>query len=236
MSRSLPERPNLEQLRKQAKDLRKAHKQGNASVCRMLRHLSRFAGSSDADILKAGLSLSEAQHALAREYGFKSWAALAHGVRKGRPAAENSAFTDMTAKATIEELRPGMPYRIGGTTKCHLCDRPATVHVTDRSEGKTVERHYCIGHAARASLANEKANIPIYPVKYAATVPVTQDQIERQELIRVTLPDGSERRMKLPRDIGIMEGFAMTVGPRHGAAGGKYGVLFSFRIIRPPRH
>jgi hypothetical protein len=231
MSRSLPERPNLEQLRKQAKDLFRAQKRGEVSVCPILRHLGRFAGSSDAGILKARLSLSEAQHALAREYGFKSWAALAHGVRKGRPGAEKSAFTDMTPEATIEELRPGMFYRIGGTIKCHLCDRPATVHVTDRSEGKMVERHYCTGHGERASLVNGKVNIPIYPVKYAVTVPVTQDQVERQELIRVTLPDGSERRMKLPRDIG----FAMTVGPRHGAAGEKYSVRFSFRIIRPPR-
>ena len=55
MSRSLPERPSLEQLRKQAKDLLKAQRQGDASVCPVLRHLPRFAGASDEDVLKAGL-------------------------------------------------------------------------------------------------------------------------------------------------------------------------------------
>ena len=55
--RRLPERPSLEQLRKQAKE-----------------HLETMrAGGEPA-------TLSAAQHALAREYGFESWPKLVHHV------------------------------------------------------------------------------------------------------------------------------------------------------------
>ena len=53
MSRSLPPRPNLEHLKKQAKDLLQDLKQKNPT-----------------------LKLADAQHALAREYGFASWPKL----------------------------------------------------------------------------------------------------------------------------------------------------------------
>ena len=60
--RRLPERPSLEQLRKQAKE-----------------HL---------DTLRAGdpsATLATAQHALAREYGFDSWPKLVHHVESLQP-------------------------------------------------------------------------------------------------------------------------------------------------------
>ena len=60
---SLPERPSLEQLRKQAKE-----------------HL---------DTLRAddpSVNLAAAQHALAREYGFESWPKLVHPVESMQPA------------------------------------------------------------------------------------------------------------------------------------------------------
>ena len=53
MSRNLPPHPNLEHLRKQAKDLLHELKQENPA-----------------------LQLADAQHALAREYGFASWPKL----------------------------------------------------------------------------------------------------------------------------------------------------------------
>jgi hypothetical protein len=53
MSRSLPSHPNLEHLKKQAKDLLNALKQQNPSA-----------------------RLADAQYALAREYGFASWPKL----------------------------------------------------------------------------------------------------------------------------------------------------------------
>ena len=54
----LPERPSLEHLRKQAKARRR----------------------------ERGIALSQAQHQLAREYGFASWPKLAHVIQANCPA------------------------------------------------------------------------------------------------------------------------------------------------------
>jgi ankyrin repeat protein len=61
--RRLPERPSLEQLRKQAKEYLDTLRSGDPSV-----------------------TLSAAQHALAREYGFESWPMLVHHVEAMQPA------------------------------------------------------------------------------------------------------------------------------------------------------
>ena len=68
MSRQLPPRPNLEYLRKEAKDL--------------LETLLRQDQSA---------KLSDAQHALAREYGFASWPALKASVEDRRAAFDQGA-------------------------------------------------------------------------------------------------------------------------------------------------
>ncbi len=88
MSRQLPPRPNLKQLKHQAKDLLRAHASGEPSVCEPLKLLRRFAKASDEEILAADLALHEAQYALAMEYGFASWNALKRHVEKvtGRPS------------------------------------------------------------------------------------------------------------------------------------------------------
>ena len=73
MNKQLPLRPSLEQLKKQAKDLRKAHQSADPEAApRIAEHLPRLADSSEKEILAAELSLQEAQHVLAGEYGFKS--------------------------------------------------------------------------------------------------------------------------------------------------------------------
>jgi ankyrin repeat protein len=61
--RRLPERPSLEQLRKQAKE-----------------HLDTLRATD------SSVSLAAAQHALARDYGFDSWPTLVHHVESIQPA------------------------------------------------------------------------------------------------------------------------------------------------------
>jgi hypothetical protein len=100
MPRSLPTRPSLEHLRKEARHLLTAHRRGDATACEVLRCLRRFAGASDADMLAAEVSLQEMQHALAAHYGFRSWAMLrkfcahvqplAFSVREGRCEARHA--------------------------------------------------------------------------------------------------------------------------------------------------
>jgi hypothetical protein len=82
--------PNLVQLKKQAKEILKAHAEGQTNVCPRLRRLSRFARAGVDEIMAADLALADVQHALAIEHGFKSWGQLKHALEKGerKPAPE----------------------------------------------------------------------------------------------------------------------------------------------------
>ena len=76
VTKSLPDSPNLNHLKDEAREIVNAHSREDASCCEVLRSLRRFEGKSDRDILSAELKLAEVQCALALAYGFESWAAL----------------------------------------------------------------------------------------------------------------------------------------------------------------
>lgn len=76
----LPQNPNLNHLKNEAKQVLRAHKERDASVCSMLRHHEDFADKSDAQVFATPLSLTQAQFALALDYGFKSWQDLKNFV------------------------------------------------------------------------------------------------------------------------------------------------------------
>ncbi|WP_321471787.1 ankyrin repeat domain-containing protein [uncultured Paludibaculum sp.] len=65
----LPARPSLAQYRKQAKELLKAYKDGDAAV---LERVKKFHPRSK-DLESAGCALADAQWVLALEHGFESW-------------------------------------------------------------------------------------------------------------------------------------------------------------------
>jgi ankyrin repeat protein len=70
---------NLEQQRKRAKDLRRAHRNGSIEAgARIARHLPRVQNQPVEQVLRSGFTLSEAQHVIAREAGFASWPRLKH--------------------------------------------------------------------------------------------------------------------------------------------------------------
>lgn len=69
MSQPLPARPNLEQLRKQAKDLLKSARAGDPAALRRWRENLTASGPGQ-------LSLADAQCVIAREHGFATWARL----------------------------------------------------------------------------------------------------------------------------------------------------------------
>lgn len=83
--KSLPKRPNLEFLKKEAKALRALHRQGDASCCDRIRQNDKsFNGQTDADILAAKFSINDTQRIIAREYGYSSWATLKRYVESIR--------------------------------------------------------------------------------------------------------------------------------------------------------
>ena len=76
-SPSLPARPNLGQLKKQAKDLLRAYRAAHPrALLRFRQSLPRLAGASDDHISLLSLSLRDAHLVVAREYGFDNWGAM----------------------------------------------------------------------------------------------------------------------------------------------------------------
>ena len=76
MTLRLPDQPSLSSLKYHAKQIVKRHHAGDAGICDPLRSLHKWRSSSDAEILHADLTLADAQHALALQYGFANWLAL----------------------------------------------------------------------------------------------------------------------------------------------------------------
>ena len=95
---SLPMRPNLEHLRKQAKDLLKAYRSGQRSaLARFRASLPRLSQLTDAALVRPSLSLGDAQRVVAAEYGFSSWLGMRNYVeRKDRSPMIESNMIEMT--------------------------------------------------------------------------------------------------------------------------------------------
>jgi len=83
MQKPLPDRPSLEQLKKQAKELVKSHRTQDASTVALIREfLPAFAGKTDDEITLFPFALHDAQSVVARQYGFRSWSHLRDHVEK----------------------------------------------------------------------------------------------------------------------------------------------------------
>src|SRR5262249_19804434 len=76
----LPDRPNLEQLKKQAKTLLRMAESKDSAALQRFAELPAFAGKSAAEIGALDLALHDAQSVIAREHGFSSWNALREEV------------------------------------------------------------------------------------------------------------------------------------------------------------
>jgi ankyrin repeat protein len=93
MSDSLPERPDLGQLRRQAKELRDAARRGDAAA------VERF-GRHHPAALQGVASLASAQLVIARELGFASWPRL-------KAAIDAAADVDRRAHALVSAVIEG---------------------------------------------------------------------------------------------------------------------------------
>jgi hypothetical protein len=111
--RVLPPNPNLAHLKYQAKDLLKDHAASDPRAAQRLREFHpRFPSAADNEIYAAGLSLSDAQLAIAREYGFPSWARLKHHIEKPSPSNQlnlphHKRIEDPTFRRAVELIDSG---------------------------------------------------------------------------------------------------------------------------------
>jgi ankyrin repeat protein len=100
MKRELPPRPNLEQLKNQAKTLLKAHRAADAVALDRIRESHpRLRNSTAADIASFPLTLADAQRVIAGEYGFTTWAQLKARVATQGPKGSVSEVVEALRQA-----------------------------------------------------------------------------------------------------------------------------------------
>ncbi|MBT3267835.1 hypothetical protein HN371_11805 [Candidatus Poribacteria bacterium] len=136
----LPARPNIEQLKNQAKDLRASHGSGSPeSIPRLRDHLPSLSGASDAAVLAAKFSLLDAQLVVAREYGFDNWHMLAEHVESlAHPPTPIGPDADPKTRRVERLVRDGLmspreaEYVLAGTTHWLRDDMTLAGEYTDR--------------------------------------------------------------------------------------------------------
>lgn len=118
----LPDRPNIEQLKTQAKDLLAAYRNGDGDALARFRNaLHAAAGRDDTAISALGLRLHDAQSCIAREHGFSSWTdlssfVLARNAQSADPSKQQSNWLRLVYAGDIaggmDSARPGVAARL----------------------------------------------------------------------------------------------------------------------------
>src|SRR5262245_51999550 len=100
-------KPNLENLKKQAKLILRWHRDQHYPVAAQIRRLMpRFLNVPDSEILAASFNLSDAQEMVARQHGFDSWQELKAGLSTTSPKVKSSPSKSSPSKATIVSAEP----------------------------------------------------------------------------------------------------------------------------------
>ena len=99
-----PPRPCLENRKKQAKTLLKALRSGELAAARRFQaNLPRLHHRSPEKILQDRVTLQEAQHVLAREYGFRNWSALRQALVSGSALGLLEGLSDDEVHSVVSQ-------------------------------------------------------------------------------------------------------------------------------------
>ena len=109
MSRQLPPRPNLEQLRKQAKSLLKRRQSADPEALTRIREAHpRWKNLSEDQLAASPFALADAQLVVAGEYGFATWSKLQAHVKTLEAASETAdavaSLRDAAGKGDLPRL------------------------------------------------------------------------------------------------------------------------------------
>jgi hypothetical protein len=176
-TRSLPSRPSLAQLRIQASELRRLHREGKLSAAaRIVAHHPRMKGQRPEAVLDRPLALADAQLVLAREYGFDTWAELKHRVEVGSRVAKfkpHPRFDEAVAAMDAGDLQ---------RLRNLITSDPALVHARTNLEPPY---HYFTG----ATLLHHVAGNPDRGRLDGTLGPLPRNSVE---IVRVLLDSGAD--------------------------------------------
>ena len=100
MKKQLPLRPNLEQLKNQAKAILRGQRVANPHILRQIQeHHLRWRKSTETEIANARFTLADAQLVIANQYGFETWAKLKRHVQLERATEPTEASVNRVREA-----------------------------------------------------------------------------------------------------------------------------------------
>lgn len=107
--------PNLENLRKQAKQYLRWHRERHYPVAAVIRmHLPRFNHHDDRQVLEASFKLADAQDLVARQNGFETWQALKGALTMNHDdqsdASPVPAFTSIAAHVYVADVASALAF------------------------------------------------------------------------------------------------------------------------------
>ena len=182
-TRTLPDKPNLSQLKKQAKDLLKAFQAGEPTAVDEVRaHYSRPVLGLEGHVLQ----LSDAQLVLARAYGFDSWPKLKAFV----DGATMSRFVAAVESGDVERVR------------AMLHQRPALVHMDTAGNNEHRGLHYAVlgRDVAMVRLlmqAGADARQGIFPHRDATTAFALARDRDYKDIVAVIEEEEQHRREQM---------------------------------------
>jgi uncharacterized protein (TIGR03067 family) len=102
MNKTLPARPNLDHLRRQAKALLAAlEHHDKEAISTILKHLPAAKSMTAAEVTKTDFRLADAQSAIARENGFAGWPHLARHVEQLRSLEGTWSFSRLEIEDAV---------------------------------------------------------------------------------------------------------------------------------------
>jgi hypothetical protein len=172
----LPDRPNLEQYRKQAKELVKRWSAGeDAAMARVREHLPQAAAASGAFTFV----LADAQLVIAREHGFESWPKLAKQIAA------------ITGRGTLSDARRRAHRAIADgdreTLESLLRDHGQALGYGSRQAAQIISDEQCFESwdaFAAWSAARAEADSPVATFEAAVEAIVAGDVTALQSLLR----------------------------------------------------
>jgi catechol 2,3-dioxygenase-like lactoylglutathione lyase family enzyme len=130
--------PNIENLKKQAKQFLRWHRDRYYPVAARIRAaLPRFRHLSDAQVLEANFKLADAQELVARERGFEGWQALKSGAhamtRKTAKTSQRPILNSTEAQLFVADIKASCDFyteKLGFTVAFVYGDPPYYGQVT----------------------------------------------------------------------------------------------------------